>query len=358
MLASADDSPCDHYHLSCDDIKSSHDLLSSDHPDLCLQCAYDWSSEYSQGSQIQTPKQNRALEGLDVTLPIIHFKARMVVQRSPATDRLQEMRTDIYQRKSFKHDGWSHSTYPPSVGAEQSERDFHFMAWGSPMTLNSPFFDTFDSYTDADLLTGLGKSRYFDCSLHETDPCAQPDLDLEGHGASTSTVHFDVCETHVLFSNFCDFVCPSHNTDVDYICLDEFENPEPISDVVIDCLTQLDLDCEEADNSRIIELTQAFRRGASSDVTPKLSDGSNQKSRTKPLPTLNHSDSRNSLWRANMSSASSPDFRDKKTEWFSDFELVSFGTDTILDTPVELRATANFLKLSDEEDGGCLLGDW
>ncbi|KAJ5745809.1 hypothetical protein N7520_010991 [Penicillium odoratum] len=89
-----------------------------------------------------------------------------------------------------------------------------------------------------------------------------------------------------------------------------------------------------------------------------MSDGSNQKSRTKPLPTLNHSDSRNSLWRANMSSASSPDFRNKKTEWFSDLELVSFGTNTLLDTPVELRATADFLDSSDEEDGGCLLGDW
>ncbi|KAJ6102853.1 hypothetical protein N7486_005280 [Penicillium sp. IBT 16267x] len=147
-------------------------------------------------------------------------------------------------------------------------------------------------------------------------------------------------------------------------------------DIVTDCLAQLDLDCAEEhtpDSTKIdllaalpshkeiiIELIQAFRTGITSDdITPEISAITN-KSKTnqkppgisKPAPALNHSDSKTDLWRANMSSVSSPDFRDHNADkWFSDFELASLGTKANIGT-VEYGATAEFLDLSNDEDGG------
>ncbi|KAJ5898132.1 hypothetical protein N7504_008420 [Penicillium tannophilum] len=331
-------------HLSCDDIKISHDLLPADHPDLCLQCAYDWKSTYpQQDHETQLPKRNRAMEGLNAVYPIIDFKARMSnsARRAPgcmcsACIRSASVRSDVRE-------------------------DLDSLTCGSPMSLDSLCFDTFDPSCDVEL---------------------DLDLDHERHGACILTGGgFDVCDIDNLFPTLCNFDHLSYISSIDFSHIDENDIFEPMPEIVTDCLAQLDLDCVEdhtTDSTKIdllaelpshkdviLELVQAFRTGiTSNDITPEISTTAIKSKITQEsldiskTPTLNHSDSKTSLWRASMSSASSPQFRNSADKWFSGLELSSFGTEDNIDTLVRHGANAEFLDFSDDEEGGCLLAGW
>ncbi|KAJ5656111.1 hypothetical protein N7507_008061 [Penicillium longicatenatum] len=357
QTANVGDSPCEPRHSSCNDIKASHDLLPPDHPDLCLQCAYDWN--LPQDHDAQSPKNNRALEGLNAADPIIDFKARMVVpKRSRVTNTIHETRTDIYQ----SHPSGYHTEYTCSAS---------FSSVGSPMNLEFPRCVPFDSSRTLEFDTSCDLDYDSD---EATDPYSQLDLGHESHGLYPSTgTCFDVCATDGLSSAFYDFEHLSYVSSVDSSDIDMNDDLEPMPEIVTECLAQLDLGCVEKDMTHngidllaalpspkhiIIELIQACRTGIiSNHITPEilpLDDGSNDnQTLRKPTPTLNHYDSKTSLWHANMSSVSSPDFRNYADKWFSDLELASFGIKTSLDSTVEYGATAEFLDLSDDEEGGC-----
>lgn len=370
-------------HLSCDDIKISHDLLPADHPDLCLQCAYDWKSTYpQQDHETQLPKRNRAMEGLNAVYPIIDFKARMVgPKRSPDTNIIHETRTDIYQSNSARRAPECMCSACIRLASVRSDvrEDLDFLTCGSPMSLDSQCFDTFDPSCDVelDVFHDLG----FD--LHEvTDPWSQFDLDHERHGACIPAGGgFDVCDFDNLFPTLCDFDHLSYISSIDFSHIDENDIFGPMPETVTDCLAQLDLDCVEdhtTDSTKIdllaelpshkdviLELVQAFRTGiTSNDITPEISTTAKKSKITQEsldiskTPTLNHFDSKTSLWRASMSSASSPQFRNSADKWFSGLELSSFGTEDNIDTLVRRGANAEFLDFSDDEEGGCLLAGW
>ncbi|KAJ5546542.1 hypothetical protein N7494_004127 [Penicillium frequentans] len=370
-------------HLSCDDIKISHDLLPADHPDLCLQCAYDWkSTNPQQDHETQVPKRKRDLEGLNAAYPIIDFKARMVGPRkSPDTNVIHETRTDIYQSNPVRRDPECTCSACIELASIRSDvrEDLDFLTCGSSMSLDSPFIDTFDSSCVID----LDVSHDFGPNLHEmTDPCSQFDLDHQRHGAYIPAGGgFDVCDIDNIFPTLCDLDHLSYVSSIVFSHIDENDSFEPMPGIVTDCLAQLDLDCMEdhaTDSTKIdllaelpshkdviLELVQAFRTGIISyDITPEISTtANNSKPTQEPLdisktPTLNHSDSKTSLWRASMSSASSPEFHISADKWFSGLELSSFGTEDNIDTLVRHGANAEFLDFSDDEEGGCLLAGW
>lgn len=372
------------WHLSCDSLRISHDLLPADHSDLCLQCAYDWNSVYvPQDHEIQFPEKNLSLEEANASHPIIDVRARMVgSKRSPDTNLIHETRTDLYQSNPLRRDPECTCSACLKLMSVRPDvrQDLDFLTCGSPMSLDSLFIDTFDSscVPEFDMSHDLG----FD--LHDgIDPFSQLDLDHERHGAYTSAgERIDVCEIDNLILTLYDFDHLSHSSSIDSFHVDEKNNFESMPDIVTDCLARLDLDCVEdhMNNSTeidllaalpspeevILELIQAFRTGiASNDISPEiLSIANKRKANLKPpgistIPTLNHSDSRTSLWNANMSSASSPNFRNNADRQFSDLEPSSFGTTDNLDTSVKRGTTADFLDFSDdEEEGGCsLAGD-
>lgn len=63
---------------SCNDTQVTHDLLPSDHPDLCLQCEYEWSEAVlNNTSESLSTKQYRSIEGLDAKMSFIEIWARM-----------------------------------------------------------------------------------------------------------------------------------------------------------------------------------------------------------------------------------------------------------------------------------------
>ncbi|KAJ5946332.1 hypothetical protein N7454_003171 [Penicillium verhagenii] len=290
MFASADVIFPEPYHLTCDDIKISHDLLPSDHPDLCLQCSYDWSSTYTQNNNANhLPQRNRALEGLDATRPIIDLKARMVVQTNPDPNNLHNKQTDMYQNNpnTVGDDGRYHSSAcPAQVGAEQlfmGENTNH-TTWGLPV---SNFSTSCIPGSNIRFYPELCACCGFDWELYEmTGPHAQLDPDFGSHQEHTSTdVSFDVRDTNDVYSNLHDFGPLFYMPHVDALsCIDDVDNFEPMPGATTDCLAQLDLDCTENSNidsnsidllgalpshqEIIVELAQAFKTGTSSDENP------------------------------------------------------------------------------------------
>ncbi|KAJ5802710.1 uncharacterized protein N7503_005160 [Penicillium pulvis] len=367
-------------YLACDDIKISHDLLPADHPDLCLQCAYEWKSTYPQQEhETQFAKRNRAMEGLNAANSIIDFKARMVGPKSSDTNAIHGTRTDIYQSNPLRRNPectCSACVKLASVGSDVRE-DLDVLTCGSPMSLESLSLDT----SDSSCVSELNISHALHFNLYEvTNPCSQLSLDHEKHGLYIPAGGgFDVCDIDNLFPTLCDFdhqsyvsIGSSHNDEADIF--------ELMPGIVTDCLAQLDLDCVEdhaTDSTNIdllaglpshkdviLELVQAFRTGIiSNGITHEISTTAKSKTTHKSqaiskTSTLNHSDSKTSLWRASMSSASSPEFRNSADKWFLGFELSSFGTEDNIDTLVRHGTTAEFLDFSDDEDGGCLLAGW
>ncbi|KAJ6006118.1 hypothetical protein N7451_004062 [Penicillium sp. IBT 35674x] len=367
-------------HLSCDDIKISHDLLPADHPDLCLQCAYDWKSRYpQQDHKTQFPKRNRAMEGLDAAYPIIDFQARMVgPKRGPNTN---ETRTDIYQSNLVRRDPKCTCPACTKLASIRSDvrEDLDSLTCGSSMSLDSAFIDTFDSFCDFEL--DVSHDSGFD-SHEMTDACLQYDLDHERHGVYTSAGDcFDVCGIDDLLSTSCDSDHLSYDSSIDFSRIDENDDLEPMPEIVTDCLAQSNIDCVEdhtTDSAKInllaglpshkeitLELIQAVQIGiTSSDITPEISTTANKSKATQKsldiskTPTLNHSDSKASLWRASMSSASSPEFRNSTDKRFSGLDLSSFWTMDNIHNLVKHGVTADFLDFSDDEEGGCLLAGW
>lgn len=322
------------------------------------------------------------MEGLNAAYPIIDFKARMVgPKRSRDTNIIHETRTDIYQSNSARRAPECMCSACIRLASVRSDvrEDLDLLTCGSPMSLDSLCLDTFDPSCDVelDVFHDLG----FD--LHEiADPYSQFDLDHERHGACIPAGGgFDVCDIHNIVPTLCDFDHLSNPSSINFSHIDENDSFEPMPEIVTDCLVQLDLDCVEdhaTDSTKIdllaglpshedviMELVQAFRTGiTSSDITSEISTTANESKPTQgsldisKTPTLNHSDSKTSLWRASMSSASSPEFRNSADKWFTGLEISLFGTEDNIDTLVRQGATAEFLDFSEDEEGGCLLAGW
>lgn len=69
--------------LSCDDIKSFHDLLPASQPSACAECERDWRQALATDSQENMwPMTNIAIEGLNATGPILQFAGRMTLDVS------------------------------------------------------------------------------------------------------------------------------------------------------------------------------------------------------------------------------------------------------------------------------------
>ncbi|KAJ5091965.1 hypothetical protein NUU61_006835 [Penicillium alfredii] len=78
--------------VSCKDIETSHDLLPSTQPNLCVQCEYEWSEAVVQNDPqaLTTPKFFLTIEGLGAKSPLIELDARMTIDvRNPTARQTQ-----------------------------------------------------------------------------------------------------------------------------------------------------------------------------------------------------------------------------------------------------------------------------
>lgn len=175
---------------------------------------------------------------------------------------------------------------------------------------------------------------------------------------------------------------------------------EDLPETVANCLEQLELDCVEhtytftptatkdvkidllgalpTHEEIVSELVQALRIGLDSSNGSQSSKSSREPSRSgtpqklagKLTQCLKHSDSQSSLWRADMSSASSLDFNDHPTDsWLSEPNLTTSTAIKnlpnrlwITEKSVERRNSVPYLcsplSPGDVEEGGCSLASF
>ncbi|KAJ5713018.1 uncharacterized protein N7483_010199 [Penicillium malachiteum] len=371
MFAVASDTFSNQDHTSCDDINFSHSFLPKDYPDLCLQCAYNWSNQILQPSpKLWFYKQHNPLEGLEAQYPIFDFQARMVANMSsnasysdhvPADDSLKNDPEECLRRHRL-------SLFPDPVSASydyqfQNDRcsDAMSLTSDNPEPAPDPDSPSFDPIKFADHLKQTDALTYTD--NYPSDPdvsdSRSEDLVMPEWRLLVSSYFLLVRPVDVLFDNSSALTDSSPQFDTNHLDDSISSQSTAVESKRIDLVGEL-----PSHEEVVAELAQALRV----DANPKYQDASN----TLPSwqQTFHSSDSRNSLWLADMSSASSPDFSDRNTnEWLSenDFVLTSPTASThrlgsmsenlmpFPDPFSSYRSLDTFFEDTDDEDDGCLL---
>ncbi|KAJ5719194.1 hypothetical protein N7493_007649 [Penicillium malachiteum] len=368
MFAVVSDTFSNQDHTSCDDINLSHSLLSMDNPDLCLQCAYDWSDQILQPDpKSWAYKQQNPLEGLEARYPIFDFQARMAANMSsdasysghmPAYDALMN---DL--EKCLRRHQLSLFSDPVSDNYDYQLQNTDTLTYRDNYSSNS---DVSDSCSEdsvmpewhslvSELHRNKHSSSFPDAS--ETTDSLEP--------VQVSTYFPFVRPVEVLFDNSSAMTDSSSQFAMNYMDDSISSQSTAVESKRIDLVGEL-----PSHEEVIAELAQALR------VDPNSKYDTNQyQDAQNTLPSRQHtfhtSDSRNSLWLADMSSASSPDFTDRNTDdWLSENDYLSTNMPTtstnrlgsigenlmhFRDSLWSFRSPGTLVDDTNDEDGGCPL---
>ncbi|KAJ5587581.1 uncharacterized protein N7459_003346 [Penicillium hispanicum] len=321
---------------SCNDAKVTHNLLPSQHANLCLQCEFEWSEAVINNHHTSLlPQSYRSIEGLDAKEPFIEFAARMtgVVRNEGASD-------------------------PVSSCADDGQNDIF-------LDLAQEF--DFENACECQYAPQLPQRAPIDHTTQTTSDDHSSLLYLN------LTPHTDTSELVPLCMKPLDFECkdtgtfePGMETRSKINLLDPLPSLEALYADLAKALKETSPETFLADSSMVSNVLSHADQSSQEETTGDSADEGEQSDATD-----------DSLWRASMSDVSSIVFPPHTAyEWIPDLDLAGIAMarglvdwQPMQDTPThqsqcetadadaddESASQASFS--SDQSDGGCPLED-